>query len=371
MSSTSVQTRYRHVLDVHGHSDVCEHDDDDDEHDGAGKPRGRRGADCAVSVSCGRRCVQWNISTSRYCRFILFGIVFGISIVAALTAYAVSIRAHFRIRDYLFSPPMKAPIIQAPAEYASYNMSAFFYTRHRTRQQERAQAAPSVMLVVASAGEDVSWIDSECGSLYYADMPFPIPHRVYSARNKSHLSHIQTPALEATAFLHYIVDEYATLPERIVFLHGHRSSWHSPDTPSVLQRLRYELSGYHSLNFRKFYTIDPAIDDDEDNNAPRIKRFWAVAQLAADLGEAPSRIADYCCAQFMVSRDRITARSLSFWQRLYDFSLRPANMSSYEVSRAFEHTWHIIMGESAVMAQGADDGCDIMHCQTAMISKTT
>lgn len=86
----------------------------------------------------------------------------------------------------------------------------------------------------------------------------------------------------------------------------------------------------------------------------------------------PSHIANVCCAQFAVSRDRIRARPLSEYERMRDmimstspnafphFSASLSAADTYSVGWAFEKFWHIIFGMEAVYCPSVEDcQCDV------------
>jgi hypothetical protein len=69
-------------------------------------------------------------------------------------------------------------------------------------------------------------------------------------------------------------DHFENLPSRTVFLHGHRSSWHSPIDMAVLLRyLRWDLD-YASLNFGGRVRDGPALVNGVETDYQLINRAW-------------------------------------------------------------------------------------------------
>lgn len=64
--------------------------------------------------------------------------------------------------------------------------------------------------------------------------------------------------------------------------------------------------------------------------------------------EPPPAVSYYCCAQFMVHRDRITQYDFEYWTALRDAFLldeRPGKLCG-----EFEHVWHILFGMEAILS---------------------
>lgn len=61
------------------------------------------------------------------------------------------------------------------------------------------------------------------------------------------------------------------------------------------------------------------------------------------LSQPPPYINGYCCAQFVVSRNRILVHPRSFYESL-DFKLQKTQLPNYRSSRVLEYMWLIIFG---------------------------
>ena len=158
---------------------------------------------------------------------------------------------------------------------------------------------------------------------------------------------------ECTAYLDYIVVNYDNnLPDFTVFLQA------DPDRHMFLSYLSTALAGISSggysvpflhLNFHRHYqTSTPCMRD--------------VEQLIFSSSPSADLIGTYCCAQFIVSRDRIRRHGREFYRNalsLVDGSV--ADVCSPEPPRrsshcyVLEYLWHVIFGEDRVLPFKADD----------------
>jgi hypothetical protein len=141
---------------------------------------------------------------------------------------------------------------------------------------------------------------------------------------------------EASSYLRYIIDNYYNLPNHMAFIHGHEDSYHqyrdenlltlietTPLTNDMHFDLNSDMSGY---------THDKDISKDWN-----LFREW--------LGPFPSK--EFCgsgCAQFIVSKNRITNRPVELYKAMYDHIVHPST-DHYAVGHHYELMWHYIFGE--------------------------
>lgn len=85
----------------------------------------------------------------------------------------------------------------------------------------------------------------------------------------------------------------------------------------------------------------------------------------AELGELPSDLKAPCCAEFMVSRDRVLAHSRDFYTHLRDWIV-DTELGRYRSGRVFEYMWHIIFGEPHMI--DAVSECQLLHCDNSPTS---
>jgi len=186
----------------------------------------------------------------------------------------------------------------------------------------------SRMIVVSRHQEDVSWLPT-----YFGHTPYIIYNR-----DDPRATHYQpNVGNEALVYLDFILTNYDSLPNATVFIHGHRESWHRHDIVPMLRYLKWNAP-YASLNYERFSSFVPSGRD-----WPYFESVWPTL-FQDTLGDMPRHVNRYCCAEFVVSRERILGRSRAFYQRLYDW-LRTTRISSRWSGRVMEHSWGLIFGE--------------------------
>ncbi|KAK9919029.1 hypothetical protein WJX75_008842 [Coccomyxa subellipsoidea] len=241
--------------------------------------------------------------------------------------------------------------------------------------------------------EDTSWLD-----IYLSE----IPHVVYQVDDWDKTAGAEHRTLvnkgnEAMGYLQFIIDYWGRLPASIVFLHGHRGTWHVEDHVPVLRRLRWGEVPYGNLRFRNGphnrlrwkcgnETADPAfrkfdcnwvgnwiypgslkprreklitpMNKDEWIDSVELTEVWDQT-FADELGVMPHIIHGPCCAEFIVSRERIEAHPREFYMGLRDW-IRDTELDRYRSGRVFEYMWPIMFGEPAVTKPIEE--CDLLHC---------
>eukprot|EP00823_Brevimastigomonas_motovehiculus_P008601 TRINITY_DN7904_c0_g1_i1.p1 TRINITY_DN7904_c0_g1~~TRINITY_DN7904_c0_g1_i1.p1 ORF type:complete len:336 (+),score=35.63 TRINITY_DN7904_c0_g1_i1:110-1117(+) len=204
------------------------------------------------------------------------------------------------------------------------------------------------MLVVASYLEDTSWIDLSLGDF---------PHVIYKQGDPFSVFHAdQNRGNEASVYLHFIINHYEALPRCIAFFHGHRPSWHSFDT---VQRIRdtpvWENCDFCSLSWRFKLNISNATYPDQYE---RLVNLWPH-YFASDYGpNPPERLFRFCCAEFIVSRERIYLHSKQFYEDLYSY-LMSTSISSRLSGRVFEDSWHFLFGEPYIVPDYPYSSCAV------------
>ncbi|PWW75958.1 hypothetical protein C7212DRAFT_193723 [Tuber magnatum] len=216
------------------------------------------------------------------------------------------------------------------------------------------------------SGEDVTWltyfpedlniltktylVDPDNGNTLPGTLTVPI--------NKGH---------EAQAYLTYIIDHYYDLPDIVIFTHAHSTAWHNNDlqlfsTPAMLLEMNYRRVVEHGyMNLRchwkpgcpgwiKINTTE--YDDFKKEEFVMYRSFMELFPEEVARDGVPDIIGTPCCAQFAVSRPRITQhakeRYISWRKWITDTPL------SDEVSgRVMEYLWHFIFA-SPSLARNAD-----------------
>ncbi|KAK9808138.1 hypothetical protein WJX73_000955 [Symbiochloris irregularis] len=207
-------------------------------------------------------------------------------------------------------------------------------------------------------------------------------------------------------YLQFIIDYYDRLPASTVFLHGYRESWHLHDHVPLLRRLkwgalpfanirysngpqdrlpwrcgkhfndsiyqRYTNRHYYDCNWVgnivRPYNLEPRasaevqeLTQDEWYDSLEMFTVWNQT-FAGELGPLPALIKAPCCAEFMVSRDRIQSHSRDFYIHLRDWILT-TEVDAYRTGRVLEYTWHMIFGEPAALDPVQE--CALLQCDAA------
>lgn len=172
---------------------------------------------------------------------------------------------------------------------------------------------------------------------------------------------------ECTAYLQYIRDMYLELPSYTVFLQAdadhHLFFSYLSTALGGIESGRFEVPFLH-LNFHRHYqTTTPCMRDVER----------VIFNYTDDIRvEALPLIGTYCCAQFIVSRERILRHPIDFYERtlfLVDGSVKdicspgPPRRSSH--CYVLEYLWHIVFGEDRYLPFRPDDA----RLPTALRSK--
>lgn len=161
------------------------------------------------------------------------------------------------------------------------------------------------------------------------------------------------------AYLTYIIDNYASLPSTMAFVHPHRSgflsAWHT-DTPlhsnvDALKSLRIpfvQQNGYVNLRCN----WNPGCRQKHTKNAHVTADVWREIFTGTSTDNSgshkvPARVGAACCAQFAVSRARVTERPLSDYDHFRQWIIDTDKVDA-KSGRVLEFLWHIIFGMQAV-----------------------
>ncbi|KAI9888944.1 MAG: hypothetical protein M1814_006122 [Vezdaea aestivalis] len=200
------------------------------------------------------------------------------------------------------------------------------------------------LVIARVAEESIDWIQEELPGLQTA---------IYTADNpKSHLHPPMNKGHEVMIYLTYIIEHYDILPDVSIFMHAHRWSWHNNDLSGheavqMLKSLSNERvfrEGY--MNLRCHW--DPGCpewmhphEQEEDITRQEQKvlgNSWS--ELFPDK-EMPEVLAQPCCAQFAVSRDRIQSIPFKRFVAYRDWLLRTP-LSDYMSGRVWEYIWQFV-----------------------------
>ncbi|KAJ5367020.1 hypothetical protein N7541_000961 [Penicillium brevicompactum] len=218
-----------------------------------------------------------------------------------------------------------------------------------------------VLVVTRTKEEDTSWIAEQLPdwdtAVYVADDPSAPLH---PPKNKGH---------EVMIYLTYLVDHYDHLPDVAVFMHSHQFAWHNDalfegDAAQLLRKLnlnRVIREGY--MNTRCGYGpgcpawMHPGAVEADESKQEEIMLARAWGELFPDQS-IPSVLAQPCCAQFALSRDRIRSIPRARYVFYRDWLLS-TDLSDYITGRIWEYLWqYIFTGEAVLCVEESVCLCD-------------
>lgn len=204
---------------------------------------------------------------------------------------------------------------------------------------------PSIATVVASQSRDnTTWLPTLFPAwnhnIFVADQPtaaLSVP------RNKGR---------ESMTYLTFIINNYSSLPDIVIFLHAERYQWHNDDplydgarTLSRLQLPYIFEQGY--VNLRCVWTLGCPKEIrplehpvDEITSETSADQVYAAAfrELFPDI-LVPETVGASCCAQFAVTRETILKRPREDYEKYQRWLLETALEDGLS-GRIMEYSWH-------------------------------
>jgi len=202
----------------------------------------------------------------------------------------------------------------------------------------------SVLVIAKTKEEDIGWMDTEIPeqqkAIYVADDPKAPLH---PPKNKGH---------EVMIYLTWIIDNYDNLPDVAIFMHSHQYAWHNDDTldnnaallVKRLSRERVWREGFMNMRCSWYPGCPDWMHPGETQENAYKQEEVLLAKSWSELfplDEVPHILAQPCCAQFAISRERIQTRPLSsyVWYRDWLFMTQ---LPDYLSGRIFEYIWQFI-----------------------------
>ncbi|TVY32702.1 hypothetical protein LOCC1_G008776 [Lachnellula occidentalis] len=227
-----------------------------------------------------------------------------------------------------------------------------YHSQHLLMPAEEGRGRHSKTFVVASLEkDDVSWLHKYLPEWHISR---------YVADNASaNLTVPKNKGQEAMVYLTYMIDFYDNFPDLMVFMHNGRYQWHNDDplydAVPVLRNLQlpYLISQQYT-NLRCVWTLgcpaemelDKSIETIDASRTTEIAYPKAFEELFP--GQTlPSTVGVACCAQFVVTREKILERPVEDYKR-YRQWLLDTPLDDYVSGRILEYSWHIIFGKPPV-----------------------
>lgn len=216
-------------------------------------------------------------------------------------------------------------------------------------------ASKTILVFATMAETDNSWVEAELSDLISNGLETAF----YVTDNKS--APLHTPANkgnEAMAYLTYMIDFYDSLPDVSIFLHAHPDAWHNNfllgmSSSQMVRHLNHDKvmrDGYMNLRCHwnpgcptHLNPLATEVDPDKQEEV-EIKDAWA-AMFPFD--KLPEALAQPCCSQFAVTRDRIRNLPRERYVHFRNWLLK-SDLSDYISGRIFEYFWQYMLNSSPI-----------------------
>lgn len=212
------------------------------------------------------------------------------------------------------------------------------------------------LVMARMRSENTDWVEEELGDMLSSGL---LSTAIYTVNDHSAPLHPpKNKGHEVMVYLTYIIDSYDTLADVNIFLHAHRIAWHNNDLLGIdaslmlrhLSPERVTRDGYMNLRCHWDPGCPAWMHPGATERDPNKQEEWLIADSWAELfplDDIPSVLAQPCCAQFAVSRERIRAVPKQRYVTMRDWVLR-TELTDYLSGRVFEYVWQYVFTASAV-----------------------
>lgn len=207
------------------------------------------------------------------------------------------------------------------------------------------------LVIAAKTSEDTSWTSS---------LPPTLPPTIYILDSAAALHAVpNNKGHEAMAYLTYIIAHYSSLPSITIFMHTRPTTRNknknnllsAAETAQQLNPAKVLRDGYVNLRCH----LDPGcsapihpLTDSQDPRHPDAVIFAKAWMELLPGHAAPDTVAQPCCAQFAVSRERIHALPRAQYIHFRDWLLH-VDLSDELSGKVFEYLWQYIWTGQAVV----------------------
>jgi len=156
---------------------------------------------------------------------------------------------------------------------------------------------------------------------------------------------------EATSYLHYILQNYDSLPENLIFIHDENGSWHHEG--DITDNLDKWISQYEKKGSTYYEFNNMKIEKSSAYHNEAEKELWTqVFEPHICKYDDALPVSGRCCAQFIVSKKQILKHPKVFYQKYYDWLIDNTSgeglgdkndiYSGYNTGRYAEWSWRFI-----------------------------
>lgn len=208
-----------------------------------------------------------------------------------------------------------------------------------------SESTPSRAVVISCLNErETEWVRNELSDITLAAYVVnDTAGTLHPPRNKGH---------EVMIYLSYIIDHYANLPDIAVFMHAHRWARHNNelldhDAVLMIQRLSSEhvvRQGYVNMRCKWEPGCPEWLHPTNKQESLTRQEEMMLSKSWAELfpfEALPPFLAQACCAQFALSKERILSIPLSRFIYYRDWVLTTP-LSDYVSGRIWEYSWHFL-----------------------------
>ncbi|CAK4031642.1 Hypothetical predicted protein [Lecanosticta acicola] len=212
------------------------------------------------------------------------------------------------------------------------------------------------LVIPRTKTEDTSWIEKELGDMMESGL---LQTAVYTVNDKTAKLHPpKNKGHEVMVYLSYIIDNYEDLADVSLFMHAHQFTWHNNellerDAAQMVRHLspeRVTREGYMNLRCHwdpgcpEWLHPGATVRNVDKQEEVLLAESWS--QLFP-LDAIPTVLAQPCCAQFAVSRDRILKTNKMRYIYMRDWLIK-TELSDYLSGRIFEYIWQFIFNKAPI-----------------------
>lgn len=238
------------------------------------------------------------------------------------------------------------------------------------QQADKHNTAEKHLVIASFTAQNVSWLSQVPSQWtvkrYMMDDPNPTAPNLAVPQNQGR---------EAMAYLTYIIDNYDTLPDYVIFTHGHMRSWHQleplPAKIRALNLTALDDESYISLRCGSQMGCEkqPYIDTKHPNwsGEGQMCNFF---QKVLPYEKCPRYVSYKCCAQHAVTRKAIQWRTKEDWIRIREPLMHDLKAAGVQTNwlggMYYEKFWHVLFGMPPEWCPSVEK-CQQVHFSNAII----